>query len=107
MIRNLIFAALMGAGLLGCATHHDRSTGSGDTLLYLYLPEAHEVEIAASVDDFRHHPASPGFFGTWTASVPSIGEFQYFYIVDGKIYQPDCRFRQADDFGMQNCIHQP
>lgn len=107
MIRTWIFAALLGAGLSGCANHYHRCTAPGETLLYLYLPEARQVEIAASVDDYRLRPASPGFFGNWTVRVPAAGEFQYFYIVDGKFYLPDCRYQQDDDFGAKNCVYQP
>jgi hypothetical protein len=102
-----MLVVMLAAALSGCAAHYDLATASGGTRLYLRLPGAREVALAASVDDYRLRPASPGFFGTWAVSVPATGEFEYFYIVDGKVYQPDCRYRQADDFGAQNCIHPP
>jgi hypothetical protein len=32
-------------------------------------------------------------------------DFSYFYLVDGKVLQPDCRMHEQDDFGGTNCVH--
>jgi hypothetical protein len=40
-------------------------------------------------------------------TVPKSGEFRYFYLVDGRIYHPDCQYREMDDFGSYNCLYKP
>ena len=107
MTRYLIALGILCGALAGCATHYSRTTGSGQTVLVLRRPQAGRVQLAASVDGYRLHDASRCLFGAWTVRVPAAGEFQYFYVVDGTVYRPDCRYRQIDDFGSQNCIHQP
>jgi hypothetical protein len=43
----------------------------------------------------------------WKVTLSRLNEFKYFYLVDGKAYLPDCRLRENDDFGSNNCVFSP
>jgi len=92
--------------LAGCATHYyiirdDRVN------FFLKIPNAGVVYFASSLDQFKLHPAKKMHSGIWEITVPSAREFRYFYAVDGVIYLPDCRLKEKDDFGAENCIFVP
>ncbi len=90
----------------GCMKHYYRLNSDG-VALYLRAPGARVVSLATSVDEFALHRAKKTNADTWKATVPSGREFSYFYMVDGKIYLPDCKLKEADDFGTENCIFVP
>ena len=94
---------LLGAG---CATHHYK-VDADRVNLYLRMPEAKTVYFAASLDKFRPYPARKLGAGVWEVAVPSTREFTYFYQVDGNFYLPECRLKQTDDFGAENCVFVP
>ena len=75
--------------------------------MYLDSPGANEVMFASSVDNFRVHKAKPKSRGVWVVKELADKEFRYFYMVDGKMFVPNCRYREKDDFGAVNCIYQP
>jgi hypothetical protein len=81
--------------LAGCVPGHfiDRQAGG--------------VLFAASTDGFQLHPTKKNRGGVWTINNVADREFHYFYIVDGRVYVPDCQYRERDDFGATNCIYQP
>ena len=106
LLTRLLLLCL--AGLLGgCATHYYRMAKSGnDTVFYLRHSEAESVLLFASLDGYRPREAQLGK-GRWTNTLPGSEEFTYFYRVDGDLYIPDCRYRERDDFGQENCIFIP
>lgn len=101
---------LLIAGILliftGCASHY--SMVRGDTV-YIYLkgPDAEAVYLSSSLDGYALHEAKRVDRKTWEVTLPANGEFTYFYIMDGAVYIPPCRFREKDDFGSGNCIYIP
>ncbi len=92
--------------LFGCASHYHEISGE-NLHLYLKLEDVSRVGFASSLDGFKVHEAKQADLKTWEISVPAGQGFGYFYFVDGKIYIPDCRMREYDDFGMQNCLYEP
>lgn len=90
----------------GCATHYHKQNADS-VALYLKAPNADDVQFVSSIDAFQPHQAKKGSNQTWEISVPVVAEFRYFYIVDGSVHLPDCRFREKDDFGSENCLFQP
>jgi hypothetical protein len=92
--------------LAGCAAHYSREE-NGRVHLYLKDGRAREVQFASSRDGFVLHPAEKADAKTWKATVPMGGEFQYFYVVDGRVRLPDCPYREEDDFGSHNCLYKP
>ena len=40
-------------------------------------------------------------------TVAAKAEFSYFYIVDGVVHVPECKFYEKDDFGSYNCVYVP
>lgn len=94
---------LLGAG---CVTHHYK-VDADKVNLYLRMPEAKSVYFAASLDKFRPYPARKVGVGVWEVAVPATREFTYFYKVDGNFYLPECRLKQTDDFGAENCVFVP
>jgi hypothetical protein len=92
--------------VLGCATHYAKP--QNDTVhLYLRHPSAEQVLLACSVDGFTRRPARRIQGGLWEATVDTSKEFRYFYVVDGRVYLPACRFVEMDDWGGKNCIYVP
>ena len=92
--------------LIGCSNHFYRI--KDDTLhLYLKEPKAKTVLFSFSKDGYKLHQAVKISSTTWEISVPGGNEFKYFYILDGVVSLPDCRFTENDDFGSVNCIYMP
>jgi hypothetical protein len=98
------FAAVFVAG--GCAAHY-QVFNSGYVEMYLRAPQAQSVVLVVSSDPFQQVQAQRGDSGVWKATLNRQSEFKYFYLVDGKAYLPDCRLRENDDFGSNNCVFSP
>jgi len=104
MIRLL----MIGLSLLifsGCAAHYHQVHGN-DLFLYLNVPNAQKVVFACSLDGYQPH-ATHKEDGYWVIAVPGREPFRYFYWLDDKFYLPDCRLKESDDFGSQNCVYDP
>ena len=104
-----IIGLIIGSWLLlasGCASHYYRLKADSVTL-YLRAPGARVVTLATSLDEFALHRAQKIDADTWEVSMPATREFSYFYTVDGKVYLPDCKLKETDDFGADNCIFVP
>lgn len=102
LVALVIFLLLLG----GCARHFYR-VDNGRVHLYLKAPEAESVYFISSLDKFKPHAASKMPRGEWRVSLPAAREFRYFYLVDGHVYHPPCKYREKDDFGAFNCIYNP
>lgn len=105
MIRFLSSALLF--FISGCAPQHFDIRQSGVVTMYLDAPEASHVIFVSSTDSFREHRIDKDARGLWVSENLPDRIFRYFYIVDGRVYTPDCRYRERDDFGATNCIYQP
>ncbi len=113
--RGMAVAARFFAGMLvwagvlfifgGCAAHYHRVDKNGMTL-YLRLPSAENVILFSSLDGFSPHTAQ-WRDGKWVNSLPADREFRYFYQVDGQLFIPECRLKEKDDFGFENCVYVP
>lgn len=90
----------------GCAGHYHVSN-SGGVEMYLRASQAQSVVLVVSTDPFQQIQAQRGDSGMWKVALNRQGEFKYFYLVDGKAYLPDCRLRENDDFGSNNCVFSP
>ncbi len=100
------FVLLLAAG---CAVTPSHSVFSdhGRIAVRLYAPEAARVEFLSSQNSFHPRPLRRNSRGMWTIGDLADIEFRYFFLVDGRVHIPDCRYREADDFGQVNCIHLP
>ena len=106
MIRTLLVVTLLGlAG--GCVPRHTVMVLDKSVTIVLRAPEASVVQFASSADRYALRPAVKDKQGNWVVAGIGNQEFQYFYLVDGKVFLPDCRYRQADDFGTANCRYLP
>lgn len=103
-IYILVFVCI---GLVGCMPRHFTLKNDEFVELYLRAPRANKVQFASSVDHYQTRDIEKNGMGLWEVSVPRHFEFKYFYVVDGAVFLPDCRFKEHDDFGTQNCIYQP
>jgi len=90
----------------GCATHYYRIEADRVNL-YLRMPEAKIVYFSTSLEEFELYRTKKSESGIWQVAVPATREFTYFYKVDGSIYLPDCKLKEKDDFGDENCIFMP
>jgi hypothetical protein len=100
----LILAAVLWAG--GCCDHY-HVMRDGRTEIYLKAPQAQSVALVMSGDSFEQVHAARTRFGTWKVTLNRTTEFTYFYLVDGKVYLPDCLLKERDDFGAENCVFTP
>jgi hypothetical protein len=105
MIRFLSLAMLFLTA--GCGPRHFIDRQASGVTVFVDVPNAAQVLFASSVDGFRAHPTTRGPRGLWVIDDLADREFRYFFIVDGRVYTPDCRYREKDDFGAINCIYQP
>ena len=105
--KMVLIAVAIFIGLSGCVPMHYTRNGLDSVKLYLRVPGASIVQFASSGDHYQVHDTQKNGLGLWEISVPRHREFKYFYIVDGSAYLPDCRFKERDDFGKQNCIYLP
>ena len=100
-----LFLILAISTVAGCTTHYYKTQND---LVSIYLKKnAQQVYFASSIDRYTLHPIDRNGKGCWEIQVSGNEAFRYFYVVDGKVYVPDCRFKEFDDFGMQNCIFMP
>lgn len=104
LILHLTVAALC---LAGCAATHYHKRQSDRVTFYLKAPGAKGVVFASSLDAYSPHQTSKVDGSGWVVSAAAGSEFRYFYIVDGAVYVPECRFYEKDDFGSRNCIYVP
>jgi hypothetical protein len=107
MRRFWLVSLLLSAVMSGCATSHYVQREANTLVLYLQVPKAQQVQLASSADNFIPRETERVGTDTWRVVLPTVAELKYFYIVDGATYLPDCRFRETDDFGSENCIYQP
>ena len=91
----------------GCAATHYYERRSDRVTFYLKAPGAKGVVFASSLDAYSPHLASKMDGSRWVVSVAAGTEFRYFYIVDGAVYVPECKFYEQDDFGSRNCVYVP
>lgn len=93
--------------LSGCAATHYHEQRSNRVTFYLKAPEARGVAFASSLDAYSPRLANKIGGSRWAVTVAANSEFRYFYIVDGAVYLPECKFYEKDDFGSRNCIYVP
>ena len=104
----ILYLTLIALCLAGCAAaNHYHERQSDRVTFYLKAPGARGVAFASSLDAFSPHLASRVDGSRWVVSVAADSEFRYFYIVDGAVYVPECRFYEKDDFGSRNCVYMP
>ena len=97
----IILVAGCAAGNYTCKVEADRVT------MNLKLPDAENVCFASSLNGFQVRPAVRVGRNRWMVEAPADRQFKYFFIVDGSVYLPDCRYTEDDDFGSRNCLHLP
>jgi len=107
MMKFLMLNVLLLAALPGCASRHYVEQKSDSLVFSLRLAEATRVQFSSSADNFALHDTVKNRSGIWQLTVPSALELKYFYIVDGSVFLPECRFKETDDFGAENCLYQP
>ncbi len=107
MIKINILIGLLFVSLSACTANHYVEKQLDLLTLYLQVPDATRIQFASSVDNFLLHEASQDRSGIWEVTLPAGSEFAYFYIVDGAPYLPECRFKETDDFGSENCLYLP
>ena len=107
MMKFLMLIMLLPAVLSGCASRHYVEQKTDSLVFSLQLPEATRVQFSSSTDNFILHDTVKNKSGIWQLTVPLRSELKYFYIVDGSVYLPECRLKETDDFGAENCLYQP
>jgi hypothetical protein len=103
----ILLLTVASLGLGGCTASHYYERKSDGVTFYLRARGARKVAFAYSLDAYRPRLASKAGDSCWVVSVTDGSEFQYFYIVDGAVYVPACKFHEKDDFGSRNCVYVP
>lgn len=104
MIR-LFFTSFILATLISCANHYYRNHGDEITLI-LQKRGAQRVSFFCSLDGYSPRPVK-NISGQWQVKMPANKAFRYFYRIDDQLFVPDCRLKEKDDFGWENCIYEP
>ena len=89
----------------GCSTHF-YTLEEHNVTIFLKHPKAQTVLFACSLDGFEGRELNL-HNGFWEVTLPSYNSFRYFYMVDGKIFIPQCPLQENNDFGSKNCIFEP
>lgn len=106
MSKLFLILSMCIAVLAGCKKHYYKI--NRDTMcMYLKKPDAGSVQFLSSLDGYQSHLARKIDKKTWEVTLPHTSEFTYFYLVDGEVYVPPCRFKENDDFGSENCLFVP
>jgi len=92
---------------VGCTPQHRVVIQKNTVNITLHLHEVDEVAFASSLDQFQMHQAHQGKHGQWYVSGLPNQEFEYFFLVDGNVMVPECRYTVQDDFGAMNCRYLP
>jgi hypothetical protein len=103
----VLYLTVVALCLAGCAATHYYKRQSDRVTFYLKALGARGVVFASSLDAYSPHLASKVGGSRWVVSVAAGSEFRYFYIVDGAVYVPECKFYEKDDFGSRNCVYVP
>ena len=103
----VLYLTVVALCLAGCAAAHYHERQSDRVTFYLKAPSAEGVVFASSLDAYSPHLTSKVDGSGWVVSTASGSEFRYFYIVDGNVYVPECKFYEKDDFGSRNCVYVP
>jgi len=106
-MKNSILMVLLLAALSGCGSSHYIERKTDSLVFSLELPKATRVQFSSSIDNFVLHDTVKNSSGLWQTTVPFSSELKYFYIVDGSVYLPECKLKETDDFGAENCLYQP
>lgn len=107
MTRSVIALIIFLAVLTACAPVHEYVIRDNRLHLLLRKPEAKTVQLASSLNSFRLQRAEKLDKSAWRIITSAGVEFSYFYIIDGFMYVPECKFKERDDFGMENCLYIP
>ncbi len=105
IMKKITLIGLLAVCLNGCASSHYVETRPDSVVFFLQMPEAGRVQFASSADRYTLHDTIRNNSGTWRIKVPSSADLKYFYFVDGSVYVPECRFKETDDFGSENCLY--
>ena len=93
--------------LTGCSAIHYHVRQYERVTFYLRAPGVEKVEFVSSLDAYNPHRASKLNCSRWAVTVVPNSEFRYFYILDGRVYLPECELYEKDDFGSLNCVYVP
>ena len=108
-MKKLVLLGIAACLLLGgCASKiHYTKAKEGVVVLYLKMPEAQQVALMATSNNFRPIKAQLEKKGIWSVAVPAQEPMDYFYLVDGEPYTPPCMLSRPDGFGGTTCIFDP
>lgn len=108
MKQHLLFIIISCTLVSGCAGTQHISRDAQTLTFKLYEPSATDVRFVHSANRFTPIAMTKTLPGLWETSLPPImAEFKYFYLVDNRVYLPDCLAKEQDDFGSENCIYLP
>jgi hypothetical protein len=90
----------------GCAVQQYKIVNN-ELHIYLKDNDAEKVYLHTSIDDYAPREALKDKSGLWISVLPADAEFKYFYMIDNKMFIPECSMKEKDDFGSVNCVYIP
>jgi hypothetical protein len=106
MKKYTLFLMMSFLAFSGCVAHYYQ-VNNGKLNIFLKMPAAQQVYFLCSLDGYKPRKAIRIDGQIWKINAPAQTEFKYFYKVDGTVYLPNCRLKEQDDFGSNNCIYIP
>jgi len=89
--------------ICGCATI--KVSTKGETMNMSFKSDAKEVLFYSSANGFA--PIKAKKDDKWQiVTIKKTAKMKYFLKADGKIYLPDCKMKEQDDFGGDLCIYE-
>jgi hypothetical protein len=106
MKLSLVLSLLMALMPAACATHYLRVENE-QAHLFLKARHAQSVMFASSLEHFQWRSADKIDPQTWRITIPANIPQTYLYLIDGRLFLPECRYQEQDDFGSRNCLYIP
>jgi hypothetical protein len=90
----------------GCAVQQYKIVNN-ELRIYLKDTDAEKVYLHTSLDEYAPQEVIKDESGLWVSVLPADMEFKYFYMIDDKMFVPECSMNEKDDFGSVNCVYIP
>ena len=107
MIRIIFLFFLVMVFTAGCAAEYSYRFIDGEIEMLINKPDTEKLFFLSSLDGFKRHELSKNDKDTWKVMLPADKAFRFFLVADENIFLPDCRFRESDGFGSENCVYIP
>jgi len=100
---RLVLAAAVLILFSGCASI--KVNHAGETMKMSFKTEAEQLVFFSSSEQYRPIKAEQDG-NWWQVTIKDTDNLKYFLKADGKLYLPECKLKEKDDFGGELCLYE-